>query len=309
MILYSKNEELFFTETRWLYTNSMDFPKLREASNRTCVIPMGCVEKHSVYLPLGTDIINGNFIAHLASKLETVCVFPDFTFGDVPCGPHAKRPEGTICLDVRMQMLLLEQLCDEIAANGFNKILVANNHGGNYPWLQTFARNWGVKPHKAVFAYTGVPHTVPHEMAEILLEKGTGTIPELTPEDEALILKYHEEGMRTGHACINEAALTMAHTPKSVHLDRLGTESGARRNIPELQKLIDANVKLSMDGWLYFYPDWFTGGDPYGLNERIAKAAARISSERLADIYKAFKEDTYLLEQQKKAYFDKSFCE
>ena len=35
-------------ETRWLYTNSMDFPKLREASNRTCVIPMGCVERHGL---------------------------------------------------------------------------------------------------------------------------------------------------------------------------------------------------------------------------------------------------------------------
>ena len=96
-------------ETRWLYTNSMDFPKLREASNRTCIIPMGCVEKHGLHCPLGTDIIKGSYVAHLASQLETVCVFPDFVFGDVPRGAHAKRPEGTICLDVRTQMLLLEQ--------------------------------------------------------------------------------------------------------------------------------------------------------------------------------------------------------
>ena len=294
-------------ETRWLYTNSMDFPKLREAANRTCVIPMGCVEKHSNYCPLGTDIIKGSYVAHLASQLETVCVFPDFVFGDVPCGAHADRPEGTICLDVRTQMLLLEQLCDEIAANGFNKILVVNSHGGNFPWLQTFARNRGVKPHKAVFAYTSTGSVVPHVMAEILLEKGNGSIPELTSEDEALILKYHKEGMITGHACMNEAAITMAAAPESIHLDRLGTENGLKRDIPELEKLIDANVKLSMGGWIDFQPDWFDGDTPYGLNERIAKAGARIMSERLAKTYKAFKEDTYLLNKAKENYHDKAY--
>ena len=44
-------------ETRWLYTNSYDFPALREASAYTCLIPMGCVEKHGLHLPLGTDIL------------------------------------------------------------------------------------------------------------------------------------------------------------------------------------------------------------------------------------------------------------
>ncbi len=294
-------------ETRWLYTNSMDFPKLREASNRTCVIPMGCVEKHSNYCPLGTDIIKGSYVAHLASQIETVCVFPDFVFGDVPCGSHAERPEGTICLDVRTQMLLLEQLCEEIAANGFNKILVVNSHGGNKAWLQTFARNWGVKPHKAVFAYTCTPSTVPHFMADILLEKGSGSIPELTAEDEALILKYHDEGMITGHACMNEAAIAMAAAPESIHLERLGTESGAKRDIPELQKLIDSDVLLASGGWIDFYPDWFDGDTPYGLNERIAKAGARIMSERVAKVYKAFKEDEYLLRAAKEQYKDKTW--
>ena len=294
-------------ETRWMYTNSMDFPKLREASNRTCVIPMGCIEKHSNYMPLGTDIIKGSYVAHLASQIETVCVFPDFVFGDVPCGAHEERPEGTICLDVRTQMLLLEQLCDEIEANGFNKILVVNSHGGNAPWLQTFARNWGVRPHKAVFAYVPTRGVVPHVMAEILLEKGSGAIPEITPEDEELILKYHKEGMKIGHACMNEAAITMAAAPETIHLDRLGTENGAKRDIPELEKLFDAGINLS--AWIYFQPDWFEGDTPYGLNERIAKAGARIMSERLARVYKAFKEDNFLLEQAKKAYHDKSYFE
>ena len=296
-------------ETRWLYSTSEEFEKLREKANRTCVIPMGCVEKHSLHCPLGTDIIKGSHVAHLASQLETVCIFPDFVFGDVPCGAHAKRPAGSICLDVRTQMLLLEQLCDEIAANGFNKILVANSHGGNLPWLQTFSRNLGGKPHKYVFAYTHIPEMIPRKMGEILLEKGTGSIPELAPEDEELIIKYHKANMLTGHACMNEAALTMAVAPESIHLDRLGIESGAKRDIPELQKLIDADVRIASDGWRHFFPDWYEGDDPYGLNERIAKATARLSSEKLAKTYKAFKEDEYLLRCAKETYFDKSYFE
>ena len=71
-------------ETRWLYTTSEDFAALRDAAERVCVIPMGCIEKHGLHLPLGTDIVKGSYIAHRASQLETVCIFPDFTFGDVP---------------------------------------------------------------------------------------------------------------------------------------------------------------------------------------------------------------------------------
>lgn len=204
-------------------------------------------------------------------------------------------------------MLLLEQLCDEIAENGFNKILVVNSHGGN-GWLSAFARNLEVKPRKFVFGYTMTKSVAPHLMGEMLLENGTGSIPELTPEDEQLIIKYHKQGMLTGHACMHEASLVMATAPGSVHLDRLGIEDGRPRDIPALKKISDAGIKISSaTDWIYTYPDWYTGDDPVGLNERIAEAAARISSEHLAKAYKVFKEDTYLLEQAKKSYKDKNW--
>ncbi|MBR5253189.1 MAG: creatininase family protein, partial [Clostridia bacterium] len=61
-------------ETRWLYTNSYDFPALREASEGVCIIPMGCIEKHSVHLPLGTDILKASRLCHMASQIETAAV-------------------------------------------------------------------------------------------------------------------------------------------------------------------------------------------------------------------------------------------
>lgn len=96
-------------ETRWLYTTSESFHALREASMDTCVIPMGCVEKHGLHLPLGTDVLEASHIAYMASQLETVTVFPDFTFGDVPCNSPT-MPAGSISLPVELEMALLEEL-------------------------------------------------------------------------------------------------------------------------------------------------------------------------------------------------------
>ena len=44
-------------ETRWMYHTSGSFAELREASKGTCLIPMGCVEKHGLHMALGTDIM------------------------------------------------------------------------------------------------------------------------------------------------------------------------------------------------------------------------------------------------------------
>ena len=101
-------------ETRWLYTTSGNFHALRKASNNTCVIPMGCVEKHGLHLPLGADILQASEISYLASQIETVTVFPDFTFGDVSEGSPNAHP-GTITLSPESMIRLLDELCEQIA--------------------------------------------------------------------------------------------------------------------------------------------------------------------------------------------------
>ena len=136
-------------ETRWLYTTSENFPSLVEASKGVCIIPMGCVEKHGLHLPLGQDIIQVSHLAYMASQLETACVFPDFTFGDVPenC---PNMPAGSITLPMDMEMALLETLCQQISRNGFKKILIYNGHGGNGSILTAFLRKLENKYHDFV---------------------------------------------------------------------------------------------------------------------------------------------------------------
>ena len=160
-------------ETRWLYVTSENFAELRDASKKTCIIPMGCVEKHGLHLPLGTDILKGSRVAYEASKLETVCVFPDFTFGDIGCGYHTNKPDGTISMDIDFRSRFLEKICSEIEVNGFEKILIVNSHGGNNSWLAAFMRDIRMRPHKFVLGYMNAPSTAPHKMAEFLIENGS----------------------------------------------------------------------------------------------------------------------------------------
>ena len=278
-------------ETRWLYRTAGDFDELRKAACDTCVIPMGCVEKHGIHLPLGTDIIHSSHIAYMASQLETVCVFPDFVFGDVP-EAFPNMPAGSITLPVDTEMLLLEQLCEQIARHGYRKILVYNGHGGNGPWLSTFLRKLANKQRNFVLATCMMKLPVPHKMAEMILEKGRGCIPELSTEDEDLILKYHEQGMKIGHGCMSETAFVMGVAPEAVHLDLLGIEDGQSTHVADY--FAEAGLSIRCGGFERNYPNRFGGDDPVGCNERIAKAALRLEAERLAHAIKVYKEDEKL---------------
>ena len=114
-------------ETRWLYNTSETLPELCKASKETCIIPMGCVEKHGLHLPLGQDIIQASRISYMASQLETVCVFPDYIFGDISGKVPYSLSYGHVSIPIETQMLLLEQLCVQIRDNGFKKIISSSS--------------------------------------------------------------------------------------------------------------------------------------------------------------------------------------
>ena len=180
-------------ETRWLYVTSEDLPKLRDAAKGVCVIPLGSIEKHGLHMPLGADTIQAETLSYLASQQETVCVFPTLPFGDMSCG-HPSTPAGTISLPMTTEMLLLEQLCDQIARYGFRKIIIANGHGGNNLMLGAFMQQLGNKKKDYVVAIvkTFMVETY-RELLETVATKPSGTVPELTAEDEAIIKRYYDE--------------------------------------------------------------------------------------------------------------------
>jgi hypothetical protein len=135
----------------------------------------------------------------------------------------------------------------------------------------------------------------PHNLAIHLIQNGSGSIPELTVEDEELLIKHHKEGMIIGHAGFGETAYMMTLVPDSFEWDKLGIESGLPTK--EGARYRSVGIKLADDGWGLDFPNSYCGNDPVDCNERIGAAATRFEVERLAKAVKVFKEDTYLLEQ------------
>lgn len=285
-------------EKRWLYVTSEELEQLRDQVGSVCVIPMGAVEKHGLHLPLGADIIQSSCVAHMAAELEPVCLFPDLPFGDLSCG-HPSTPCGTISLPMETEMLLLEQLCDQIGRYGFHKILLCNGHGGNFAWLTAFLEKLGNKKKNYVVAsvFVALKVNVIHKMGAYLEENGLGSIPELEPEDEKLILRYYRDKIPSGHGCLGETALVMGAAPETVKLHRLGIESGKSLHLTDYFR--EAGIEIRDDGWFEDYPNNYAATeDPVDCNERIGKAALRFEAERIANAYKVFKEDQNLLKWQ-----------
>lgn len=287
-------------ETRWIYKTTSNFAELREESKNVCVIPMGCVEKHGLHMALGCDIIMASNIAYSASQLETCCVFPDFTFGDLPNNAPIEADggtmsEGNITIPVEMELQLLDTLCHQISRNGYKKILIYNCHGGNRSLLNTFQRMLNNKKRDFVVGVVSVELQAPHNLAKLLEKNGSGSIPELTNEDEELLMRLHRENMIVGHAGFGESAYIMALAPDSFQWDKLGFESGLPTGASRPYR--EAGIQLADGGWDLDFPNAYCGHDPSECNERIGKAALRIESERLAKAVKFFKEDTYLLEK------------
>lgn len=284
-------------ETRWLYVTSENFAALREASCDTCIIPIGSVEKHGLHLPLGTDIFEASHIAWLASQMETVCVFPDFIFGDMP-GNWNMAP-GTITIPLETEMLLLEQLCGQIARNGFKKIIFYNAHGGNNVWLSAFLRNIENKHHDYVAVKIFITASIIPILGEKLKKEGKASIPELNEEDIEVIMKYYEgDFIEGGHAGFGETAYIMGQHPETVKMDRLGIESGQSLHFGKKYK--NAGIEIRDGGWDISYPNCYSGDDPVGCNERIGKAALRLEAERVARAIKLIKEDTDLIKNHNK---------
>lgn len=121
--------------SRWDELTASEWPKALKASNETCILPIGILEKHGPHVPIGSDLIQVREWSARATKKEYAVVFPDFFYGQIN---EARHQPGTFALPERVVWDLLEATCDEIARNGFKKIVIINGHGGNPQLIRYF---------------------------------------------------------------------------------------------------------------------------------------------------------------------------
>ena len=106
---------------RWDELVATDWAKAIELSKGTCLLPIGILEKHGPHLPIGSDLIGAQARAREVAAREYVVVFPEYYFGQIY---EAKYGQGTVALPPELISKVLQATLDEIARNGFKKILI-----------------------------------------------------------------------------------------------------------------------------------------------------------------------------------------
>ena len=260
--------------THWEDLTSADFVQALQQSSQTCLLPFGIIEKHGPSGPLGTDLMNGRYVAGLASKQEYTIIFPPYYFGQIA---EARSQPGTLACPARIQMDLLQVTVDEMSRNGCKKIIIQSAHGGNTNLIHYFAQ-------------TQLDTRHDHVVYGYFAGQGGADLPAAA--------KPSKPGV-DGHAGEGEIANVMAHTPQDTHPEPAGSQSGAD------QKRLTLPASVYTGIWRYAsYPNHYQG-DAAGATAARGKAATDHATRQLAVAIKAIKEDTSAPALQKE-YFDKT---
>jgi creatinine amidohydrolase len=262
------------THTRWDELTASDWPRALAASNHTCVLPIGILEKHGPHVPIGSDLIQVREWSARATKKEYAVVFPDFFYGQIN---EARHVPGSFALPERVVWDLLESTCDEIARNGFDKIVIINGHGGNPQMIRYFiqTRLEKARPYAVYFFEPNSDSSFRRQLAAI-----------------------HKSDMAGDqHAGEEETSTLLYLRPDLVEMDSANNQSGLKQrrlNIPNLYTAI---------WWYADYPNHYAGDGSKATAEEGRLVNEHVITQ-FVEALKAVKADTKTLQLQKE-YFDK----
>jgi len=256
---------------QWEELTASDFPAAVKKAKGVCLLPIGVFEKHGPHLPLGTDVMASRAVAVGAAQEEYAVVFPWYYFGQIN---EARHEPG--CVSIRPELLnvLLENMCDEISRNGFDKILIVNGHGGNINWLNFFL--------------------------ETLLADPRDYVVYIARRDmDRAIAKQIEAKRKTdwgGHADEVETSWMLAIRGDLVQLDRAARNDGRPRN--NLKHLPGVGTSI---WWYADFPQHYAG-DARPANVALGKLALKGKTASLVEVVRAVKGDTVTRRLQDEFY-------
>lgn len=260
--------------SRWDELTASDWPLALQRSNRTLILPIGILEKHGPHAPIGSDLIHVREWSARATKREYAVVFPDFFYGQIN---EARQQPGTFSLPQPLVFDLWQETCDEIARNGFDKIVIVNGHGGNPQMIRYFVQSQLGKRRDYV-VYFFDPASDPAVDAKVK---------ELRKSDPAGDM----------HAGERETSTLLYLRPDLVKMDRATQESG------ENQKRLDTPDLYSAIWWYAGFPNHYAGEGAVATRE-LGQVLTEARIDALVRALKTVKADTKTLQIQKE-YFDR----
>ena len=276
---------------KWENLREEEFNGAIKESGGLCVMCLGCLEKHGQHLPVGTDSLKGDKIVELAAEKAGVMMFPTTMWlGDVSSAhifenPAEHKKHGFIGMNPNTLMTVLEELCDEIARNGFTKILLCTSHGGNSNLVGFFTRSqfYKKKSYMTMYckAYDFAKQLQPANILE-LAEKDPEYFSMLTEEDKKTLARFAETGTGGGHGDFKETALVYGTHPHLVAPDRFEAEDG--HNTGRLSFPAEYGINTYAT-WLANVPNVLSGFPSTGCTATIGEAFVKVSVDRLAEIF------------------------
>ena len=245
-----------------------DFINAVEKSSKTCIIPIGVMEKHGAHLPLGTDVYLSREYALRAASQEYTVVFPMYYFSQIN---EARHQPGTISYSPELIWKILQETLDELNRNGFEKIIIVNGHGGNNAFLNYFGMAQLSEPRNYSLYWFR-----PQDNEEV--EKKAV---ELTQPD-----KYDS------HAGNSESSMMAAAQPSVIHLNRSGEQSGV-----DQERMKNLNYIYTGIWWYASYPNHY-GGDGSKANAEAGELLIGHTVNQLVEMIKTVKADTIVPELQ-----------
>ena len=281
----------------WENLREEEFDDAIERTGGLCVIPIGCLEKHGEHLPVGTDYYIARMVAEAAAEMEEVMIFPtSHWLGDVSGYRIRERfpakDHGGIGLELNTVLRLLEELCDEIARNGFCKILLATSHGGNAWILPHFVRcqEKKEKPYATLIVNTYHDELMAPDPLLETIRSRREEFAMVTEEDIAVLESWRPTGYQGGHAEFIETSEIFSQYPHLVAHDKYEAQRGAGLPTHRSDYLFEMGVRTVRFGAAQ-YPNSYSGLPPYGASQSIGQAMIKINAEIMANIYKVIKSD------------------
>lgn len=245
-----------------------DYVKAVEKSSKTCIIPIGVMEKHGPHLPLGTDLFMSREYALRAASKEYAVVFPWYYFSQIN---EAKHQPGTIAYSPELIWKILQETLDELNRNGFEKIIIVNGHGGNNAFLSYFGIAQLSEPRNYSLYWFR-----PEANSEVEKEAA-----ELTQIDKF-----------DSHAGNSETSEMMAAQSKLAHPDRAGQQSGV-----DQERMKELEYIYTGIWWYASYPNHY-GGDGSKANAEAGELIINDQVEQLVKMIRMVKEDSTVPELQ-----------
>ena len=265
----------------WQELREEEFAEVVEKTQGTCVIPIGCIERHGQHTALGTDDFIADEMVRRLGEFEDICMFPTLWTGCV-AGSYINR-DGHVILSQQLIQRFLEEVVAEIARNGFKKIVFANAHGGNHWILHNFIKSQKIYKRDYEVYYT---ITYNYDLGALVRDLDAGVeFPTLTENDKALVREIIYNKSVYGHACLFETSQLMALRPDAVHLDRATVLSGATTHKGDYLNA----VCLGGDG--LNFPNGVAGHNPEMSNDRLGKVFVEKELQIMANTIRTIKND------------------